>query len=93
MLPDKNTETAVHLALASLLLRLLQDLLHNLLLLDQESADNTVLDATGAARTTVGTADVLLGARDLRVLARAQGGDLNSSSVLLNSNHVVSCVR
>ena len=84
----------MHFVLAlSRLLRLLEHLLDNLLFLDQERADNTVLDATGAARTTVGTADVLLGARDLRVLARAQGGDLNSSSVPLNSNHVVSCVR
>ena len=77
MLPDKNTETAVRLALASLLLRLLEDLLHNLLLLNQESADNTVLDATGTARATVGTADVLLGAGDLGVRARTQGGDLD----------------
>lgn len=84
MLPYKNTETVVRLALASLLLRLLEDLLDDLLLLDQESADDTVLDATGAAGATVGTADILLGARDLGVLARAKGGDLESVSSYFN---------
>lgn len=67
----------MHLALAgSLLLRLLEDLLDDLLLLNQESTDDAVLDATGAAGTTVGAADVLLGAGDLSVLAGAESGDL-----------------
>lgn len=67
----------MHLALAgSLLLRLLEDLLDDLLLLNQESTDDAVLDATSAAGTTVGAADVLLGAGDLSVLAGAEGGDL-----------------
>lgn len=64
------------LALAGLLLRLLENLLDDLLLLNQESTDNAVLDAASAAGTTVGTADVLLGARDLGVLAGTEGGDL-----------------
>ena len=67
----------MHLALAgSLLLRLLEDLLDDLLLLNQESTDDAVLDATGAAGTTVGAADVLLGPGDLGVLAGAEGGNL-----------------
>lgn len=68
------------LALAGLL-RLLEHLLDDLLLLDQESTDDTVLDATGAARTTVGTADVLLGARDLGVFTGAESGNLKSDDV------------
>lgn len=59
-----------------LLLGLLHDLLDNLLLLDQEGAGDTVLDAVGAARSTVGTLDGLLGPRDGGVFAWAQGWDL-----------------
>jgi len=55
---------------------LLEDLLDNLLLLDEESADDTVLDAVGAAGTTVGALDGLLGAGDGGVLARTKGRDL-----------------
>ena len=64
------------LFLASLLLlRLLQHLLDDLLLLDQESANDAVLDAVGAARATVGALDGLLGAGDGGVLAGAEGRD------------------
>lgn len=67
----------MHFRLAlSGLLRLLEDLLDNLLLLNQESTDNAVLDTSGAAGTTVGTADVLLGAGDLGVFTGAEGGNL-----------------
>lgn len=55
---------------------LLEDLLDDLLLLDEESADDAVLDAVGAAGTTVGALDGLLGAGDGGVLAGAKGGDL-----------------
>ena len=41
----------------------------------------TVLDATGAARATVGTADVLLGAGDLGVFTRTESGDLKSENI------------
>ena len=80
------------LALSSLLLRLLEHLLDDLLLLNQESTDNAVLDTAGAAGTTVGTADVLLGARNLGVFAGAEGGDLRrkSWSVLLS---LITCGR
>lgn len=67
----------MHFRLAlSGLLRLLENLLDNLLLLNQESTDNAVLDTSGAARTTVGTADVLLGAGDLGVFTGTEGGNL-----------------
>ena len=55
---------------------LLEHLLDNLLLLDEESADDAVLDAVGAAGTTVGTLDGLLGAGDLGVLAGTESRDL-----------------
>ena len=58
------------------LLLLLQHLLDNLLLLDQEGADDPVAHAVAAPRATVGTLDGLLGAGDLGVLAGAEGGDL-----------------
>lgn len=61
------------LALASLL----QDLLDDLLLLDQEGADDAVPDAVTASRATVGALDGLLGLGDLGVLAGAEGGDLS----------------
>lgn len=74
---DQHRRNRRCLALASsLLLRLLEDLLDDLLLLNQESADNAVLDAASAARATVGTADVLLGAGDLSILAGAESGNL-----------------
>lgn len=57
------------------MLRLLEHLLDDLLLLDQESADNAVLDAASASRSTVGALDGLLGAGDLGVLAGTEGGD------------------
>ena len=61
--------------LTLLLLGLLEHLLHDLLLLNQESTDNAVLDAVGASRSTVGALDGLLGARDLGVLAGTEGGN------------------
>lgn len=64
-----------HHRLTLLLLRLLEDLLDDLLLLNEESADDAVLDAVGASRTTVGALDGLLGAGDGGVLAGAEGGN------------------
>jgi hypothetical protein len=61
--------------LTLLLLGLLKHLLDDLLLLDQESTDDAVLDAVGASRSTVGALDGLLGARNLGVLAGAEGGN------------------
>jgi hypothetical protein len=61
--------------LTLLLLGLLEDLLDDLLLLDQESTDDAVLDAAGASRSTVGALDGLLGAGNLGVLAGAEGWD------------------
>lgn len=68
----------LHVAhLTLLLLRLLEDLLDDLLLLDEEGADDAVLDAVGAPRTTVGTLDGLLGAGDGGVLVGTEGRDLS----------------
>lgn len=64
-----------HLPLV-LLLRLPHDLLDNLLLLDEERAHNTVLDAVGTTRSTVRTLDGLLRAGDGGVFAWAEGRDL-----------------
>ena len=75
--PCKVLSLKQHLTTTTLLLLgLLHDLLDDLLLLDQEGADDTVTDAVGAARATVGTLDGLLGAGDLGVLAGTKGGNL-----------------
>lgn len=71
-----STILTISIHLSPLLLGLLEDLLDNLLLLDQESTDNTVLDAVGATRTTVGALDGLLWARDVGIFAWAEGWDL-----------------
>lgn len=70
----KKKRVCLFLLLASLLL--LHDLLDNLLLLDQESADDSVTDAVTASGTAVGSLDGLLGLGDLGVLAGAESGDL-----------------
>lgn len=61
--------------LTLLLLRLLEHLLDDLLLLNQESADNAVLDAVCASRSTVRTLDGLLGAGDGGIFAGTERGD------------------
>lgn len=58
------------------LLGLLKDLLDDLLLLNQESTDNTVANAVSAAGSTIGALDGLLWAGDLSVLAWAKSWDL-----------------
>lgn len=58
---------------------LLQHLLHDLLLLDEEGADDAVLHAVGAPRAAVRAADGLLGLRDLGVLAGSEGGELEGT--------------
>ena len=73
MHPITKTAKSTHL---TSLLGLLKDLLDNLLLLNEESADDAVLDAVGAAGATVGTLDGLLWAGDLSILARAESWDL-----------------
>lgn len=55
---------------------LLQDLLDDLLLLDQEGADDAVADAVAAPGTAVGALDGLLGLGERSILAGAEGGDL-----------------
>lgn len=69
-----NSAFRLLLLLARLLL--LQNLLDDLLLLDQEGADNAVADAVAASGTTVGALDGLLGLGDLGVLAGAESGKL-----------------
>lgn len=63
------------LFLSLLLLLILQHSLDDLLLLNQESSDNSLLDTVGASRTTVSSLDSLLGLGDLSVLSWSQGGD------------------
>lgn len=70
----KKKRACLFLLLASLLL--LHDLLDNLLLLNQESADDSVADAVTASGTAVGSLDGLLGLGDPSVLAGAESGDL-----------------
>lgn len=67
---------STNLSARLLLLSLLHDLLDDLLLLNEESADDTVLDAVGAAGATVGTLDGLLWAGDGSVFAWAEGRNL-----------------
>lgn len=52
--------------------------LDNLGLLDEEGTDDALADAVGAARATVRALDRLDALRDLRVLARAKGRDLQN---------------
>jgi len=59
-----------------LLALLLQHLLHNLLLLDEEGADDPVLDTATASRSAVGTVDALLGLGNLGILAGSESRDL-----------------
>jgi hypothetical protein len=63
----------MHLSL--LLLRLFEHLLDNLLLLNQERADDTVLDTSCASRSTIGSLHSLLWARDGGVFAWSEGWD------------------
>jgi len=55
---------------------LLQHLLDDLLLLNEEGADNPVTDAVATSGATVRALDGLLGLGDLGVLAGAESGDL-----------------
>lgn len=57
----------------------LDDLLDDLLLLDQESTNDSVTDAVGAAGTTVGTVNGLLAAGDASVLGGAESRDLKET--------------
>ena len=77
----KEKKLSLGLFLLLALLLLLQHLLDNLLLLNQEGADDAVAHAVTAPRATVGALDGLLGAGDLGVLAGAEGGDLPGSLI------------
>jgi hypothetical protein len=67
--------SSAHLLPGALGLALLEHLLDDLLLLDQESTNDAVLDTVGAARATIGTGDSLLGLGDGGVLPGAEGRD------------------
>lgn len=73
--------TAACLFLRLALLLLLEHLLDNLLLLNQERADDTVTHAVAAPRATVCALDGLLGLGDLGVLAGSESGDLCASLI------------
>lgn len=53
----------------------LQNLLHDLLLLDEEGTDDAVAHAAGATRATIGTGDTLAALGELAVFAGTQGGN------------------
>lgn len=72
--PEQNLSNDHPLTL--LLLRLLEHLLDNLLLLNQEGSHNAVPDAVSASRSTICTLNSLLWPGDLGVLAGSEGGDL-----------------
>lgn len=59
-----------------LLLRLLENLLHDLLLLNQKGSNNAVPNAVCASRSSIGALNGLLWSGDLRVFARSEGWDL-----------------
>lgn len=61
--------------LVGLLLLLLQHSLDNLLLLNQERSDNSLLDTVGASRATVSSLDGLAGLGDVGVLSWSQRGN------------------
>ena len=85
-----NPRTLNRHRLTLLLLRLLEHLLDHLLLLDQESTDDTILDAVGTSRSAVRTLDGLLGAGNGGVFAGAEGRDTGElgTAVLNSSTHV-----
>ena len=79
--------------LALLLLGLLEHLLDDLLLLNQEGANDAVPDAVGAPRTTIGALDGLLGAGDGGVLAGTEGRNLlDVHQRLLEIQYSANCV-
>jgi hypothetical protein len=77
MKPFNRKSTSNNRSSLALLLSLLHDLLDNLLFLNQERANHTVLDAVGTPGTTVGALDSLLWSGDAGVFARTQSRDLS----------------
>jgi len=75
MKPFNRKSTSNNRSSLALLLSLLHDLLDNLLFLNQERANHTVLDAVGTPGTTVGALDSLLWSGDAGVFARTQSRD------------------
>lgn len=85
-----NLFTSDRHRLTLLLLRLLEHLLDDLLLLDQEGTDDAVLDAVCASRATICALDGLLGAGDLSVLAGAErwdAGKLGTAVLFIINTH------
>lgn len=64
---------------------LLENTLDNLLLLNKESTDDTVLDAVAADGTTVSTLDGLFVARCTGVLTRTEGNDTGKGNATLTA--------
>lgn len=93
VLPTTPKGTLLHhtssLFLLLALAGLLQHLLDDLLLLNEESTDDTVPDAVTASGATVCALDSLLGLGDLSVLAGAQGRDLRTKSQISHSSNVL----
>lgn len=60
------------------LLRLLQDLLHDLLFFNQESPNNAILNTASATGTSISTGHVLLWAGDLGIFTRTESRNLSN---------------
>lgn len=81
--PSRSTTSSHSFLSGLLLLRLLEHLLHDLLLLDQERAHDAVPHAVAASRSAIGTLDGLLGFGGRGVFSGSEGWDLFSSKAKL----------
>lgn len=72
-------------SLSLLLLLLLQHSLDDLLLLNQEGSDDSLLDTVGTSGTTVSSLDGLVGLRDRSVLSWSQRGNTWQSNATVTT--------
>lgn len=80
-LPSQTPQSNQIMSTLTLLLRLFEHLLDDLLLLNQECPDNAVADTVATSRSSVGALDGLLWAGDLGVLAGSESWDLEGETL------------